>query len=61
MHLTDKYSQHSLTIWPVLLNGWVLVYELSVCGFESRYYHLNVRYRAYFEQGVSWHSGNYRA
>ena len=21
MHRTDKYSQHSLTVWPVWLNG----------------------------------------
>ena len=36
MHRTDKYSQHSSTIWPVWLNGWVFVYELSGCEFESR-------------------------
>ena len=36
MHRTDKYSQHSSIIWPVWLNGWVFVYELSGCGFESR-------------------------
>ena len=30
MHRTDKYSQYSSIIWPVLLNGWVLVYELKV-------------------------------
>ena len=35
----------------VLLNGWVFVYKLSGCGFESRYYHLNLWY-ACFEQGV---------
>ena len=35
MHRTDKYSQHSSVIWPVWLNGWVFVYELSGCGFES--------------------------
>ena len=33
--------------------------ELSGCGFESRRSHLNFRFRACFEQGVSWHSGNY--
>ena len=34
--LNDKVivTQDSI-IWPVLLNGWLLVYELSVCGFES--------------------------
>ena len=35
MHCTDKYSQHNSIIWPVRLNGWVLVYELSGCGFGS--------------------------
>ena len=44
----------------VWLNGWVLVYELSSCGFESSYSHLNFWFRVCFEQGVSWHSGNYR-
>ena len=34
------------------LNGWVFVYELSGCGFESRCCHLNFRYHACFEQGV---------
>ena len=36
MHCTDKYSQHSSMIWLAWLNGWVFVYELSCCGFESR-------------------------
>ena len=57
---TDKYSQHSSFIWPVRLNGWVFVHELSGCGFESSYSHLNFRFRACFEQEVPWHSGNYR-
>ena len=38
MHRTDKYSRHSSIIWPVWLNGWVYVYELSDCGFDSRCY-----------------------
>ena len=29
-------------------------------GFESCCSHLNFRYRTCFEQGVPWHSGNYR-
>ena len=37
---TDKYSQHSSIIWPVWLNAWVLVYELSGCGFKPRWCHL---------------------
>ena len=57
----DKYSQHRSILWPVWLNGWVFIYKLSSCGFESRcidYY--KFRYCACFEQGVPWHSGNYR-
>ena len=40
MHCTDKYSKHSSIIWRVLLNGWVIVYELSGCGFECGCYHI---------------------
>ena len=60
MQRTDKYSQHSSIIWPVWLNGWVLVCELSGHGFEFRCSHLTFRYRVCFEQRVPWHSGNYR-
>ena len=60
MHRTDKFSQHSSIIWPAWLNGWVFVYELSGCGFESSCSHFTFRFRACFEQGVPWHSGNYR-
>ena len=35
MHPTDKYSGHSSITWPVWLNGWVSVYELSGSGSES--------------------------
>ena len=41
LHRTDKYSQHSSTIWPVWLNGRVFVYKLSDCGFESCCCNLN--------------------
>ena len=37
---------------PVSLNGSVFVYELSGCGFESYCSHLDVIYRACFEQVV---------
>ena len=47
---------HNYLVRPVWLNGWVFVYELSGCGFESRCCHLNVRYGACFKQGVPWHS-----
>ena len=40
--------------------GQVFVYELHGSGFESSCSHLNFRFGAYFEQGVPWHSGNYR-
>ena len=60
MHRTDKHSQHSSIIWPVWLIGWVFVYELSGCEFESSCSYLNFRFRACSEQGVPWHSGNYR-
>ena len=58
MHRTDKYSQRRWIIWPVWLNGWVFIYELSGSGFESRWSHLNFRFRGCFQQGVPWHSGN---
>ena len=60
MHRTDKYSEHSSIIWPVWPNGWVFVEELSGSGFESSYSHFTFRFRACFEQGVPWHSGNCR-
>ena len=47
MHCRDKYSQHSSIIWPVWLDGWVFVYELSGCGFES-YCNHNI-WKLYFD------------
>ena len=44
MHHTDKQSQHNSIIWPVCLNGWWFIYELSACGFESRCSHLKHYY-----------------
>ena len=60
MHLTDRYSQHSSTIWPFWLNGWVIVFEISGCEFEPNCSHLNFKFRACFEQGVPWNSDNYK-
>ena len=60
MHSTDKYSQLSSIIQSVWPNGWVFVYEVSGCGFESRCSHLNFRYCPCLEQGVPWHSAKYR-
>ena len=42
MQHTDKYSQRSSIIGPVWQNGWVFVYELSGCGFQSSCSHLNI-------------------
>ena len=47
-------------VWPIWLYDWVFIYELSDFGFESSSSHLNFRFRACSEQGVSWHSGNCR-
>ena len=54
------WLRFKLFIRPVWLNGWVFVYKLSGCGFESSCSYLNFRFRACFEQGVPWHSCNYR-
>ena len=44
-HHTDKYSQHKSIIWP---NGWVFIYELGGCAFESHFSHLSFRFRTCF-------------
>ena len=38
--------------------GWVFVFELSGCGFQSCCSHLNFRYCVCFEQGIHWESDN---
>ena len=57
-------NSKSLSSWtntqPLSQTSWVFVYKLSGCGFESCCSHLNFRYRACCEEGVPWHSGNYR-
>ena len=60
MHRTDKYSERSSIIWPVFPNGRVFVLKLSGSEFESSCSHFTFRFHASFEQGVPWHSGNYR-
>ena len=60
MHRKDNYLEHSSInslVWP---NGWMFVSELSGSGFDSSWSHFTFRFRASFEQGVPWHSGNYR-
>ena len=49
-HLVPKWTLKPN--WPVWLNGWVFVYKLSGCGFESCCSHLNFRHRVYFECGL---------
>ena len=36
--------------WSVWLNGWVFVYELSGCGFESRCCHLKKHFSGHFSR-----------
>ena len=52
MHRTGTYSQHSRLIWPVYLNGWVIVLELSGVVFKYHCSDINFRFRTCFEQGV---------
>ena len=59
-HSVSKRTLNHLARRPVWLNDWLFVYELSACGVISHCSHLNFRYCACFEQGISWHSGNYR-
>ena len=39
-HLARNRTLNHLANWPFWLNGWVFVYELSGCGFESRCCHI---------------------
>ena len=59
-HLVRKRILTHLAIWPVWLKGWVFVSEPCGCWFESSCSHLIFWFRACFEQGAPWHSGNYR-
>ena len=59
-NLFQTSSSEKIHYFKLPSEGWVFVYELSGCGFESRCSHLNFRFRACSEQGVPWHSGNYR-
>ena len=36
LNVKELLAQNQRSDWPVWLNGWVFVYELSGCGFESR-------------------------
>ena len=56
----DKYSQHSSIIQATLAKWLSVRLWTKWLWFESICSHLNFRFRACFEQGVPWHSGNYR-
>ena len=58
--MVSWYLKFLTTVWTFWLNGWVFVYELSGCGFESHCSHLNFRFCACIEQWVPWHPGSYR-
>ena len=51
-----RNHNHLVRERKVRLNGWVFNYELSGCGFESSWCHLNSRYSTCFEKGFFWHS-----
>ena len=53
MHGTDKFSQHSSSIWSAGLNDWLFIYELNGCGLHSSCCHLRLRYGACLGEGVS--------
>ena len=44
-------------LWPVWLNGWVLVYELSDCWLESRCCHLLAHSFTFIMINTMWHQG----
>ena len=41
----QMHSQQSSIIWLVWLNGWVLIYKLTGCGFESHWSHLFIHHQ----------------
>ena len=52
MHRTDKYVPHSSIILPVLLNGWVFVYELNGRRLKSPCCHLNLLLFSIFKKCI---------
>ena len=48
------------SVWSVWPNVRVFVYKLSGSGFEPSCSLLNFRFCTCLEQGVPWHSGNYK-
>ena len=51
MNRTDNYSKIRSLLLSVWLNGSVFVDELSGCGFETRYIHLNFRIALVLSKG----------
>ena len=60
LYLLNQKVLNQTLHWPVWVNGWVFVYEVSGCGFESSCSHLNFKCCACFEHRVPLHSGNYK-
>ena len=56
----SKQAQNLKFKWQQLDWNWAFVYKVRGCGFKSSCSQLNFRFCACFEQGLSWHSGNYR-
>ena len=50
----ETISQIGVVYYEIMIK----TYELSGCGLKSHCSHLNFKYRAFFEQGVPWSSGN---
>ena len=57
---SEMHTWHDKNIQSNAPYKWLSVQELSRSGFESSYSRLTLRFRACFEQGVPWHSGNCR-
>ena len=53
-----KYCFYCNGLEPKLAKWFI--YELSGSGFKSSCSHLTFKFLACFEEGVPWHSGNYR-
>ena len=53
MHCRDKYRKDNSIIRPLWPNGLMFVDKLSGSGFESSCSHLNFRFCACFQEGVS--------
>ena len=56
-----RVNLHCIVAWMASLAKWLSVrLRTKWMWFVSPCSYLNFRYRASFEQGVPWHSGNYR-